>query len=108
MLLAHDWPGNIRELENVIARVVTLSASAVISAEEFSTIFSLGHSGPTVPVAVPATEHSNGSIRSAEKETILRALHEAGGNQTRAAQALGMGRNTLWRKLKKYDIDSHT
>jgi DNA-binding NtrC family response regulator len=107
MLMAHDWPGNVRELENVIARAVTLSASPVISAEEFRVIFSLGHAEPALPPASSAAEPPNGSMRSAEKETILRALHEAGGNQTRAAQALGMGRNTLWRKLKKYGIDSH-
>jgi DNA-binding NtrC family response regulator len=108
ILLAHDWPGNIRELENVITRAVTLSASAVISAEEFKTILSFGRAESTVPAAVPAREPADGSIQSAEKEMILRALHEAGGNQTRAAHALGMGRNTLWRKLKKYGIDSHT
>jgi len=45
-------------------------------------------------------------MQNAEKEMILRALQAADGNQTRAAQALDMGRNTLWRKMKKYGIDS--
>ncbi|HEY9594480.1 MAG TPA: helix-turn-helix domain-containing protein, partial [Spirochaetia bacterium] len=58
-------------------------------------------------VSPPQPQTAGGTIRSAEKDTILRALQEAGGNQTRAAQALGMGRNTLWRKMKKYGIDSH-
>jgi len=108
MLFAYDWPGNIRELENMIARAVTLSASPVISAEEFRVIFSLGRSQTpaSAPIGPPHPQPTGGTIRGAEKDTILRALQEAGGNQTKAAQALGMGRNTLWRKMKKYGIDS--
>jgi transcriptional regulator of acetoin/glycerol metabolism len=45
-------------------------------------------------------------MQSAEKETILQALQAANGNQTRAARALGMGRNTLWRKMKKNGIEA--
>ncbi len=100
MVLAHDWPGNVRELENVIERAVTLSSSAVISADEFRVIFTLGHAGAR-PAPAPT-----GTMQGAERETILRALREADGNQTRAAEALGMGRNTLWRKMKKYGIES--
>jgi DNA-binding NtrC family response regulator len=99
MVMAHGWPGNIRELENLIARVVTLSSSPLISPEEFRGIFTLGVDH------APAVERPPGAKQGAEKETILQALQEANGNQTRAAQALGMGRNTLWRKMKKYGID---
>lgn len=104
MMMEYDWPGNVRELENVIERLITLSASPVISAEEFRTIFALGGTqrGPR------AEQPESGMMRSAEKETILRALRDADGNQTRAARALGMGRNTLWRKMKKHGIGSHT
>jgi DNA-binding NtrC family response regulator len=102
--LHHTWPGNVRELENVIERAVTLSSSPEISAEEFRRIMSLGRAAPRAspePVA-----DAGSSLQNAEKETILRALRDAGGNQTRAAAALGMGRNTLWRKMKKYGIES--
>jgi len=101
MILAQSWPGNTRELENVIERAVTLSASPVITAEEFKTIFNLG--GAYSTTTAPAQTEPP---RTGERETILRALDEAGGNQTRAAQALGIGRNTLWRKMKKYGIES--
>jgi transcriptional regulator of acetoin/glycerol metabolism len=74
-------------------------------AQEFGTIFSLGHTAPR-PAAVPGA--LPGTLQGAERETIIRALHEADGNQTRAAVALGMGRNTLWRKMKKYGIERRT
>ncbi len=102
MILAQSWPGNTRELENVIERALTLSASAVITAEEFRTIFNLGGTYSSAS-AVSQAE----TPRTGERESILHALDEAGGNQTRAAQALGIGRNTLWRKMKKYGIESH-
>jgi DNA-binding NtrC family response regulator len=105
MILAYEWPGNIRELENLIARAVTLSASPVISVEEFRVIFSLG--GQKVqsssPAAAPPPENGPSSK---EKEVILDALKSANGNQTKAAIALGIGRNTLWRKMKKFGIES--
>ena len=101
LIMAHDWPGNVRELENVIERAVTLSSSPVISATEFSAIFTLGSSAPG-----PGSPPPDQTIHGAEKEAILRALREADGNQTRAAEALRMGRNTLWRKMKKYGIES--
>ncbi len=103
--LHYDWPGNVRELENVIERAVTLTSSLEISADEFQRILGLGHATPR-PAAAPPAATETGSLQNAERDTILRALREAGGNQTRAAIALGMGRNTLWRKMKKYGIES--
>jgi DNA-binding NtrC family response regulator len=103
VIMDHEWPGNIRELENLIARVVTLSSTPLIPVEEFRAIFTLG--GDRSPLSRPA-ERADGEQQSSEKETILQALQAAGGNQTRAALALGMGRNTLWRKMKKYRIES--
>jgi transcriptional regulator with PAS, ATPase and Fis domain len=106
VILGHGWPGNIRELENVIARVVTLSQAPVISAEEFRVIFSLGGALSAELPSPPAVDSTGGTIQGAEKDAIVQALLAAEGNQTKAAKALGMGRNTLWRKMKKYEIDS--
>jgi two-component system, NtrC family, response regulator AtoC len=97
----HTWPGNVRELENVIERAVTLSTSPVISEEEFRTILTLG-SAPGRSAPAPSASRT---VQGAERETIIRALTDANGNQTRAAETLGMARNTLWRKMKKYGLD---
>jgi DNA-binding NtrC family response regulator len=93
----------VRELENVIERAVTLSTSPVISAEEFRTILNLGNTPGRPPVPTASR-----TVQGAERETIVRALNEANGNQTRAAETLGMARNTLWRKMKKYGLDGKT
>ena len=69
-------------------------------------IFSLG-GVLTAEAPVSADDAVGGTIQGAEREAIQQALQAAEGNQTRAAKALGMGRNTLWRKMKKYGIDSH-
>ena len=127
IITRHGWPGNVRELENVMVRAVTLTASREITAEEFRMIFTLGgsraptYSADSAPqpsdlgsapgaaaggVSPLSGETAGRTMQSAEKEMILRALQAADGNQTKAAQALDMGRNTLWRKMKKYGIDS--
>jgi len=136
IMTRHDWPGNVRELENVMVRAVTLTTSRELSADEFRMIFTLGGAkAPTYPadsappraadsaqmysadLRAPAGHTAGGAsplegetagrtMQSAEKDMILRALQAADGNQTKAALALDMGRNTLWRKMKKYGIDS--
>ena len=104
-MMRYAWPGNVRELENVIARAVTFSSSSRISASEFDRLFSLGRAHS------PAAETASSSAPAAaerelqEREAIVHALQQGKGNQTKAAKILGMGRNTLWRKMKKYGID---
>jgi DNA-binding NtrC family response regulator len=113
IITQNNWPGNVRELENVMVRLVTLSSSSVISTDELRVILALGGERAPAPHLSAGTAPSDNAaittgrtMKSAEKEMILQALRAAGGNQTRAAQALEMGRNTLWRKMKKYGINS--
>jgi two-component system response regulator AtoC len=113
IITQNNWPGNVRELENVMVRLVTLSSSPVISADELRVILALGGERAPAPHLSAGNAPSRNAdittgrtMQSAEKEIILRALRAAEGNQTRAAQALEMGRNTLWRKMKKYGISS--
>src|SRR5262249_15171792 len=93
----HAWPGNIRELRNVIERAV-LIADDEIGDEHLQ----LG------PAAADAASASAGSlhadVESLERRRIVEALEACGGNQTRAAQKLGISRGTLLSRLKQYGI----
>ena len=87
---SYNWPGNIRELQNIIGRLVALATSSSISAEEVTRI--LKHRITSQPTG-------NG-LRAAETAIILQTLRETGGNKQHAAERLGISRATLWRRLK--------
>jgi DNA-binding NtrC family response regulator len=95
LLSAYRWPGNVRELENVIERAVIVSDSAIVGAQDLS----------ISSFAAVAEMNINPSLEEMEKNYILRVLKEAGGNQSRASQLLGIDRKTLYLKLKKYGIN---
>src|SRR5512144_2104407 len=96
LLSGYRWPGNVRELENVIERAVIVSESDMIGAEDLS-----------IPAYAAVADMSvNPSLEEMEKNYILRALKEAGGNQSKASQLLGIDRKPLYLKLKKYGIGS--
>jgi two-component system, NtrC family, response regulator AtoC len=104
-LLEHDWPGNVRELRNVIERAVVLSAAGAILPEHIQ-FAPRGSAGGTDAVrAAPASAASlRTQVQDLERERILAALEECGGNQTRAARRLGMRRGTLISRLDEYQI----
>ena len=100
LLLRYDWPGNVRELENAIARAVLLETTGVLQAgnlpSQLSPVIAL-ESDPSIPMAIlPLAE--------IERQALIHALEATGNNITQTAQALGIGRVTLYRKLKKYNI----
>jgi two-component system response regulator AtoC len=98
-LRAHPWPGNIRELKNTIERGLLLSAAAdVIDAEHLSLIAPSTTAGASPGMAGPL------GLDDGERGHILRALHEAAGNQTRAAELLGISRRTLVNRIIEFDI----
>ena len=98
-LIAYDWPGNVRELENAIERAVAMG------------------SGPIVHVGdLPSNLHYPSSERIPDKDellpmeelerrAILRTLRETGGDKLAAARMLGIGKTTLYRKLKQYQME---
>lgn len=96
MLMDYAWPGNVRELENVIERAVTLSRGEKIVPEDLPPAVQ-GSRGDR-RVLDEAAERTL-SLEAMEKEYILKILDKMGGNKYQAAQALGIDRKTLYRKL---------
>jgi len=100
----YDWPGNIRQLENEIKRLIAV-AGDVIHEEDVSDQVRRGPAG-AVAVAGGGDEIRglDGLVRQVEVEEIRRALATTDGNKTRAAEMLGVSRFTLQRKMEKYDL----
>ena len=98
-LKAYHWPGNVRELRNVIERLAILLPGETIEAEEIQ----LG-ARPDIPAAIPRNSTLKEARDEFEKQYILERLREFGGNVSRAAEALGVERSNLYRKLHAYGI----
>jgi PAS domain S-box-containing protein len=104
MLMGYDWPGNVRELRNVIERAMVLEESDWIQTSSLQ-IFSPKSDLPAAGVPAPAADDKfEVSLEEAEKSLLVRALEKAEGNQTRAAILLGITRDTLRYKIKKFNL----
>ncbi len=99
------WPGNVRQLKNWIERAITLAEDTVLSLEDFSREQE-GGKAVRMEKSKPARPRQTYSIRLSEVEsTMIRtALEESGGNVSGAARKLGISRDTLYRKMKKYEM----
>ena len=91
-LQRYDWPGNIRELANVIERAIILSSGGEIGIDDLA-----------IQVA-PEQEAETKTLAELEKQHISRALALVGGNKTRAARTLGISLRNLYRKIERYNI----
>ncbi len=100
-LTKHDWPGNIRELCNVIERAILLETTEKIGLS--SIIIDSDECGE--PFNQAANYAKDFSLSKAERELIARALQETGWKKTRAAALLGITRATLYAKVKQYNIE---
>jgi DNA-binding NtrC family response regulator len=98
-LLRHSWPGNVRELENAIKRTVALTNSDRIRSEDLVLVTD-NIEGPHV-LTLKSGEDKEQSLEEKQLEFILKTLREHGWNYTKTAKQLGIGRTTLWRKMKK-------
>jgi two-component system response regulator HydG len=99
-LLRYPWPGNVRELENAVERTAILARNDPIGPEELPPHIAAG--APLGPAPVLPHEQT---LVEVEKTHILQTLERCGWNHSRAAEALGIGRTSLWRKLKEYQIE---
>ncbi len=99
VLERHDWPGNVRELEHVIGRAVMLADNAMLDVED-------------LPPAIVRPADANGesrepkasSLAEQERHMVEEALHAASGNQSEAARRLGIGRDALRYKMKRFNL----
>ncbi len=99
LLLDYDWPGNVRELENAIERAVVLGSSPVILPEDLPDTLRHGPDGDN-----PGPRNYQQLLVEARRETVLRAVREAGGNCAAAARALGVHPNNLYRLIRKLNL----
>ena len=98
-LRGHAWPGNIRELENVIERAVLLSDTATITLADLPEGLDPGPSGPS-----PLRDQIRDATRQLERRAILDALDATSGNVTHAAERLGLSRRGLQLKMRELGI----
>lgn len=104
-LVAYAWPGNVRALKHAVERAVILSEGPLFDVADFS-LDERATVPPAAPVSAAVSTAPAGSLdlEAMEKETVLRALAQARGNVSRAAQALGLTRASLYRRMVKYGL----
>src|SRR5262245_9188105 len=98
-LVRYDWPGNIRELANVLERAQILAQDRVITLDDLPE--SLVERAP--PLEVPAADPR--SLRGLERRHVMDVLEQENGNKAHAAKALGISRRALYRLIEKYDLE---
>ena len=98
-LMSYDWPGNVRELENCIQRAVSLGSGTFIQMQDLPSamLYHLARKS--------SSRQELNTLQALEQQAIRQALQATGGDRVRAAKLLGIGKTTIYRKLKEYGID---
>ncbi|MGH9392697.1 MAG: sigma-54 interaction domain-containing protein, partial [Terriglobales bacterium] len=99
-LLSYEWPGNVRELENCVERTLAMAPGPRLEAADLPSYLQQLRPRPVASVA--AEPNSIRAISDLEREAILDALQQVKGDKLLAARLLGIGKTTLYRKLKEY------
>ncbi|MFN2349018.1 MAG: sigma-54-dependent transcriptional regulator [Thioalkalivibrio sp.] len=100
LLMAYDFPGNVRELSNLIERAVLLARGPIIEVSD------LPDNLRSLRVIAPGADNGTVSLEEQEMSAIRRALAETNGHRGKAAALLGIDRVSLWRKMKRYGIEA--
>jgi len=104
-LVRYDYPGNVRELRNIIERVSVLARRSEIDVGDLP--YEIQPDAARIPPEeTGAPIHMGQAVAQTERICIQKALHESGGNKTEAARLLGISRKNLWEKMKTYGISS--
>ncbi len=104
MLLRYDWPGNVRELEHLLERFVLMAKGDTILAEDVPPELKAASVSPPEKSEASFKDFIKSQTEEVEKQMIVKALEECGGNVTRAAQQLGLSRKGLQLKMIRYNL----
>jgi len=102
LLMAYDWPGNVRELRNAVEQMVVLARGDRLTVRDIPAAIRSGADLTKIAVVRPGMTMT---VEEAERQLIVQALKDTGGNRTQAADKIGMSRRTLHRKLKRYRLE---
>jgi two-component system response regulator HydG len=108
--MEYNWPGNVRELENVIERAVVLSRGQIITSRELpfgDHDAAEGEEGEGEADAKGDSSFFKKSVAQFEKDLIMKALRDANGNRSKAAEMLGIYRRLLYAKIKEYGLEGY-
>ena len=94
-LQSHPWPGNVRQLRNVIERALIIAEGRMIRKGDLPDAFRVANTSAGSFIKMPL----GSSLHDVEKEMIIRTIEFTGGNKTRAAEILGVSSKTLYNKL---------
>jgi two-component system NtrC family response regulator len=103
-LYTYGWPGNIRELENVIERAVVLTSGDVIDVKDLPVEFAKAKGDLDVDRFIPPQAPLQSTLEEIEEKLIRRALKQSGNVQSHAAEQLGITKSLIQHKMKKYNI----
>ncbi|TMG61060.1 MAG: sigma-54-dependent Fis family transcriptional regulator [Chloroflexi bacterium] len=108
-LMEYDWPGNVRELENVVERAVVLSRGQIITSRElpFGDHETGDHEEDGGDEVSVEKSFFKKSVAQFEKDLIMKALRDATGNRSKAAEMLGIYRRLLYAKIKEYGLEGY-
>lgn len=101
----YNWPGNVRELVNVIERAVVLCRDGRITTGDLPEKLFVGQENRTTVAASLGNASLKAALTEPERQLIIHALESTGWNRQKTAKALGINRTTLYKKMKRYDID---
>ena len=119
MIQSYEWPGNVRQLENAVFRAVVLSDGGPLKPEDFPQISGLvgtapsagSHAAPQAandaadqPVLITDTTGELRTLEAIERDLIQFAIDHYSGHMSEVARRLGIGRSTLYRKVREYDL----
>ena len=112
VLETYNWPGNIRQLINVIERAKILANDCFITTDELPgtvmnslSVNQISRTADSLTTMIPTVPAEDGTLASIEKARVVEVMQKQKGNKSRAAQMLGISRRSLYRLLEKYNLD---